>query len=283
LVELKELGTYAENTWCPGCGNFSILSAFKKAVIKLEERGIKRDNIIIACGIGCHGKTFDYLNLSGFYSLHGRDMATIQGIKIANPDLKVVTFSGDGNCMGEGLAHTIFAAKRNADITILLHNNGVYALTTGQFTPLSEKGWKGPSTPKGSIEEPFNPLSLLLEAGATFLARAFPGETEHFIDLIVQAIEHEGFSLVEILQPAVAYRNTWEFYKKNTELIEDEPKTYEEAMKVAKRRDKLPIGVIYRKKNPVYHKGLYGNFNPVLESLSREKRLEKIKNLLKSE
>ena len=93
MVELKELGTYAENTWCPGCGNFSILNAFKNAVIKLEERGIKRDRIIIACGIGCHGKTFDYLNLSGFYSLHGRDMATIQGIKIANPDLKVVTFS----------------------------------------------------------------------------------------------------------------------------------------------------------------------------------------------
>lgn len=207
-------------------------------------------------------------------------MATIQGIKLANPDLKVVTFSGDGNCMGEGLAHTIFAAKRNADITILMHNNGVYALTTGQFTPLSEKGWQGPSTPKGSVEEPLNALSLMLEAGATFVARAFPGKADHFVDVIVQAIEHEGFSFVEILQPAVAYRNTWHFYKENTIISSHEPNSYDEAMKIAKQRNKLPIGVLYRIKKPVFHKELYGDWNPVKKSISRENRLKKIKKIL---
>jgi 2-oxoglutarate/2-oxoacid ferredoxin oxidoreductase subunit beta len=159
---MENLGTNAENTWCPGCGNFGILTAVKKAILKLEEKGIPKENIAISAGIGCSAKIFDYLNLSGVYSLHGRDIATVQGIKIANPDLKVITFSGDGNAMGEGLSHVLFAAKRNADITVLMHNNGVYALTTGQFTPVTKKGWKGPSTPKGSVEEPFNALTLLL-------------------------------------------------------------------------------------------------------------------------
>ena len=137
---MENLRTHAEITWCPGCGNFSIRSAMEKAIIKLETKGIKRDDIVISAGIGCHAKMFDYLNLSGLYSLHGRDIATVQGMKIANPDLNVITFSGDGNGLGEGLAHMLFAAKRNQDMTLILHNNSVYALTTGQFTPLTERG-----------------------------------------------------------------------------------------------------------------------------------------------
>ena len=115
-MEINRLDTPVENTWCLGCGNFAILKAVKEAVLKLEKNGFKRSQIAISAGIGCHAKIFDYLNLSGIYSLHGRDIATIQGIKIGNPDLKVITFSGDGNGMGEGLAHTIFAAKRNMDM-----------------------------------------------------------------------------------------------------------------------------------------------------------------------
>jgi Pyruvate:ferredoxin oxidoreductase and related 2-oxoacid:ferredoxin oxidoreductases, beta subunit len=137
---MEDLKTYAENTWCPGCGNFGILNAIRNAIPILEEKGIKRENIVITAGIGCHAKIFDYLNLSGFYGLHGRNCSNSEGIKIANPDLKVINFSGDGNGLGEGLAHTIFAAKRNQDMTFILHNNSVYALTTGQFSPLTEKG-----------------------------------------------------------------------------------------------------------------------------------------------
>lgn len=162
---MNNLTTYAANTWCPGCGNFGILNAFKKAVQKLEERGIDKNRIVISAGIGCHAKIFDYLRLNGFYSIHGRSMATIQGIKLANPDLKVLTFSGDGDALREGVSHMIFAAKRNADITVIVHNNSVYGLTAGQYTPTSEKGFKGPSTPKGNVEEALNPLTLMLEAG----------------------------------------------------------------------------------------------------------------------
>ncbi|MFX1339674.1 MAG: thiamine pyrophosphate-dependent enzyme [Promethearchaeota archaeon] len=279
---MDDLGTYAENTWCPGCGNFGILAAFKKAIIKLEERGIKREFLAMSAGIGCHAKIFDYLNISGLYSLHGRGMATIEGMKIANPDLKVVVFTGDGDAMGEGLIHVLFGAKRNFDMTVIMHNNGVYALTTGQFTPTSKKGWEGPSTPNGSVEEPFNPLSLVLEAGATFVARAYPGKMNHLTETIVQAIEHKGFSFLEVLQPCVSYHDTWSLYNEKIMILDKVPEKYEDSMVLAKKRDKLPLGVIYNTKKPVFHEELYGDFNPVKNSLSREKRLEKLKELIPS-
>ena len=276
---MEGLGTYAENTWCPGCGNFGILNAFKKAVLKLEEKGIKRKNIVISSGIGCSAKIFDYLNLCGVYGLHGRDMATLQGIKFANPDLKCVTFSGDGNAMGEGLSHVLFAAKRNADITIIMHNNGVYALTTGQVTPITNKGWKGPSTPRGSVEEPFRPLSLLLEAGASFLARGYTTKIDHLADLMVEAIEHEGFSFIDVLQPCVSFNNTYKLYNEIVEVLDYEPKTHEEALQIAKRRDKLPIGVIYRTEKPVFHNELYGDHNPITKRMLRSDRIAKLRDI----
>jgi 2-oxoglutarate ferredoxin oxidoreductase subunit beta len=278
---MDDLATYAENTWCPGCGDFGILNAFKKAVRVLEEKGLARDKIVISAGIGCHGKIFDYLKLSGLYSIHGRSMATVQGMKIADPDLKVVAFAGDGDAFGEGLAHMMFAAKRNADITVIVHDNGVYGLTTGQFTPTSEKGFKGPSTPKGSIEEPFNALALMLEAGATFVARGYPVKLNHLLDIMVQAVEHEGFSFVDVLQPCVSFNNTYQRYNKLVEILDSEPGSYEEAMSVAKTTDKLPLGIIYRTEKPVFHRALLGDWNPVRERISREERIKKVGSLLR--
>jgi 2-oxoglutarate ferredoxin oxidoreductase subunit beta len=277
---MDELGTYAENTWCPGCGNFGILNAFKKAILQLEEKGISRENIIINAGIGCSAKIFDYINLSGVYGLHGRDIASLEGIKWANPDLKCVTFSGDGNAMGEGLAHVIFAAKRNADVTIIMHHNGVYALTTGQFTPITEKGWKGPSSPRGSVEEPLNSLAIMLEAGATFVARGYTAKISHLTDLMVQAIEHKGFSFIEVLQPCVSWNNTYKLYNEITEILEKEPQNFNEAMKIAKMKEKLHLGVIYRTEKPVFHEELYGDHNPVYKSMPRKERLDRIRRIL---
>jgi 2-oxoglutarate ferredoxin oxidoreductase subunit beta len=277
---MDDLTTYAENTWCPGCGNFGLFGAFKKAVKALEEKGLSKDKIMISAGIGCHGKIFDYLKLSGLYSIHGRSMSTVQGMKIANPDLKVVAFAGDGDALGEGIAHMIFAAKRNADITVIMHDNGVYGLTTGQFTPTSDKGFKGPSTPKGSVEEPFNPLSLMLEAGATFVARGYPVKLDHLADLMVQAIQHEGFSFVDVLQPCVSFNDTYQRYNKSVEILDRMPGNYDDAVSVAKRTDKLPLGIIYMKEKPAYHKALMGDRNPVKERLSREERIKKAESLL---
>ena len=278
---MDNLKTNAEITWCTGCGNFGIFTAVRNAIPKLEAKGIERNDIVITAGIGCHAKIFDYLNLSGLYGLHGRNSSNAEGMKIANPDLKVITFSGDGNGLGEGLAHTIFAAKRNQDITMILHNNSVYALTTGQYSPLTEKGWKGPSTPGGSFETPFNAISLMLEVGATFIARTFAGEISHLTEILVQAIEHKGFSFIEVLQPAVPY-HSWSEYRERVEYLEKEPKTYFEANKVAKEKNKFTIGVFYRTTKPIYHSELYGDHNPVTNRLSRDIRLDKIRKILGS-
>ncbi len=278
---MGDLKTYAENTWCPGCGNFGIFSALEKAIPLLGEKGIRRENIVITAGIGCHAKIFDYLNLSGIYGLHGRNSSNSEGIKIANPDLKVINFSGDGNGLGEGLAHTMFAAKRNQDMTYILHNNSVYALTTGQFSPLTEKGWKGPSTPRGSFEDPFNAISLMIEAGASFVARCFSGDINHLTDMIVQATLHEGFSFIEVLQPAITYRK-WAEYSKQIKYLEIEPESRLEAIKVARENHKFTLGVFYRTQKPVYHKELYGDFNPINNRLTREMRLGKIHQIFDS-
>ena len=277
---MDDLATNAENTWCPGCGNFGLLGAFKKAVRVLEEKGVSREKIVISAGIGCHGKILDYLKLSGLYSIHGRSMAPVQGMKIANPDLKPVTFVGDGDAFGEGIAHMIFAAKRNADITVIMHDNAVYGLTTGQFTPVSEKGFKGPSTPRGSVEEPLNPLSLMLESGATFVARGYPVKLKHLSEIMVKAVEHEGFSFVDVLQPCVSFNNTYQKYNNLVEILDHLPENYDEAMSIAKRSDKFPIGIIYRKKKPVFHQALYGDWNPLTRRTSREERIEKVTGLL---
>jgi len=271
------MDTYAEKTWCTGCGNFGILTALKKAINSLGEVGIAKENIFITSGIGQHGKMSDYINMSSFYSLHGRSMATAQGIKVARPELKVIDFVGDGDALGEGIEHLIFAAKRNADITIVMHDNGVYGLTTGQFSPRSEVGYKGPSTPYGNVEEPLNPVSLMIEAGATFVARGYSARIDNLTELMVKGVMHEGFSFIDVLQPCVAYNNTYKRYNEITELMEGENEDYEEAMRIAKMTDRIKLGVIYKKEKAPYHAGL----SPSLR-LERDRRLALVAEMVKA-
>jgi len=279
----KDLSTDAEITWCPGCGNFGILNALKKTIDKLDKKGVKQNHIMISSGIGCHGKIFDYIGLSGLYSIHGRSMATVQGMKLGNPDLKVVAFAGDGDAYGEGIAHMIFAAKRNADITVIVHDNGTYALTTGQFSPTSKKGFKGPSMPEGNVENPLNPLSLLLEADASFVARGYAGKIDHLSDILVEAILHEGFSVVDVLQPSVVFNDTYKLYNEITEVVSKPADSFEDAVKLVKKMDKkLPIGVFYKVKKPVFHKELMEDWNPVKKKHGKKERLKKVEEYFKT-
>jgi 2-oxoglutarate ferredoxin oxidoreductase subunit beta len=275
-----ELATYAENTWCAGCGNFAILNAMKDVVGKLEERGVGKERVVMTAGIGCHAKIFDYLALSGFYSLHGRSMATAQGIKLANPDLKVVGFCGDGDAFAEGIAHMMYAAKRNSDITIVVHDNGVYALTTGQRGPTSAHGFKGPSTPRGNTEDPFNPLVLMLEAGATFVARGYVVMVGELTDLIVAGMMHEGFSFIQVLQPSVTFTNRYAEYNEMVERLEKPASTLDEALALARETDRLPAGIFYQTEKPSNERALYGDWNPVTNHPPRAKRLAKVKELI---
>lgn len=248
----KTLNTTAKNTWCPGCGNFGILEAVKKAITKLEAKGHKRENFAIFTGIGCHAKIVDFINTNTFYSLHGRSIPPAIGAKIANPDLNIIVLSGDGCSYNEGLEHLIYAAKRNVNITTVIHDNRVFALTTGQYSGVSPKCFKGKSTPEGVSEDPFNPLELMLASGATFIARGYCAKIDHLSDLIVQAVEHKGFSFVEALQSCVAWLNTYQeynnrVYESNNETLTDKKLALAKITEWNYNNDaKIPLGVFYK-------------------------------------
>jgi 2-oxoglutarate ferredoxin oxidoreductase subunit beta len=218
---MRDLDTHAQNNWCPGCGNFAILSAVKAVLKELSDEGTSLDDIVLVGGIGQHAKMLDYLNINSFYSLHGRAVPAAEGIKLADPRLKVIIFSGDGDAYGEGLEHLVFAAKRNIDLTMIVHDNRVYALTTGQSTPTSPLGYKSRSTPAGTLDRPLNPLELMLAAGATHLARGYSGNLPLLKTLIREAVLHKGFSLVETLQVCVTFDNLYDYYGKHVYELKD--------------------------------------------------------------
>ncbi len=248
----KELGTYTRNTWCPGCGNFSILSTVQTVLAEMANEGYPLENVVLVSGIGCHGKIVDYVNVNSFYSLHGRTVPVASAIKLANPDLKVICFSGDGDSLAEGLDHLMFAAKRNIDITLILHDNRVYGLTTGQYTPTSPLGFKGKSTPMGTEEYPFNPPELMLISGASYIARGYTHGIELLKKLFREAIMHEGFSFVDVLQVCVTYFNMYESYNKRVyEVKDNDTKSFDEALKIIRSWDynhteePIPLGKFY--------------------------------------
>ncbi|MBI4651727.1 2-oxoacid:ferredoxin oxidoreductase subunit beta [Candidatus Desantisbacteria bacterium] len=278
----KDLTTYAKNTWCPGCGNFAILTAIKAVMKSLIDEGLPFENIAIISGIGCHAKIVDYINVNSFYSIHGRVVPVAQGVKIANRNLKVICFEGDGDAYGEGLEHLIFAAKRNIDITMIIHNNRVYGLTTGQYTPTSPLGFKGKSTPFGTKELPINPLELMLSSGATFIARGYSSHLELLKKLFKEAIMHKGFALVDVLQVCVTFFNMYEYYNKTVyELKEHDTNDYNRALDKIREWDysaNSPIGLgIFYKKNA---SSFDDNFPKTIPQKEDEKDI-KIKNILK--
>ncbi len=261
MREVK-LETYAENTWCKGCGNFGILSAFTQVLKELQDQGLPLESIVIASGIGCHAKIVDYINVNSFYSIHGRVPPTITGIKLANPNLTVIGFAGDGDAYGEGISHLLMSAKRNIDITMVIHNNQVYGLTTGQFTPTSPLGFTGRSTPRGSIEEPINPLEIMLASGATFVARCYSGKLDHLVEVMKQAITHKGFAFIDVLQPCFTFFNTYKLYNQATYVMDDhDPSDLESAYRRAREwqgqaEAKIPLGVFYKVIKPTFDEKL---------------------------
>jgi 2-oxoglutarate ferredoxin oxidoreductase subunit beta len=252
------LGTQAVNTWCIGCGNFAILGAMKAVFQSLAEEGMGLENIVIVSGIGCHAKIVDYINVNSFYSIHGRAAPSAEAIKLAKPNLKVIVFAGDGDAYGEGIEHLIFAAKRNIDITMIIHNNRVYGLTTGQYTPTSPLGFKGRSTPFGTKEMPMNPLEVMLSCGATYLARGTSHGMELLKKIFKEAILHKGFSLVDVLQVCVTYDNLYEYYEKRVyELAGHDFSNHQDAYLKIREWDynsdgKIPLGVFYKKNAPTF-------------------------------
>jgi 2-oxoglutarate ferredoxin oxidoreductase subunit beta len=250
---MQNLETSTKNTWCPGCGNFAILNSIKVVLNSLKEEGIGLENVVLVSGIGCHAKIVDYINVNSFYSIHGRVVPVAEGIKLSNPNLKVIGFAGDGDAYGEGLEHLVFAAKRNIDITMIIHNNRVYGLTTGQYTPTSPFGFKGRSTPKGTLELPINPLEVMLASGATFIARGYSTQMNQLKAIFKEAILHRGFALIDVLQVCVTFYNMYQFYNKFVyELKEHNYTDYSKAGEKIREWDystdaPIALGVFYKK------------------------------------
>ncbi|MFA4965835.1 MAG: thiamine pyrophosphate-dependent enzyme [Thermoleophilia bacterium] len=255
---MSALGTYAANTWCPGCGNFAVLNAVKPVIQELIDEGTRREDIVLVADIGCNGKIVDYVGVNTFGSLHGRSVASAMGIKLANPALKVIVHLGDGAAFAEGLEHILFAAKRNLDITVIVHDNGVYALTVGQAGPETPPGYRGRSTPYGSLEEPFNPLELLYVAGASYLARGYTHGIPLLKRLYREAIQHPGFAVVDTLQVCVTFRNLYKQYNERVyELEGHDPR--DEAQALARIREwdyrsdgPVALGALSVRERPVY-------------------------------
>lgn len=247
------------STWCPGCGNFGILNALKRALIELD---IKPHQVLMTSGIGQAGKLPHYTRCNVFNSLHGRPIPPAIGAKIANPELTVIAVSGDGDAYGEGGNHFIHAMRRNHDITYLVHNNQVYGLTKGQASPTSDAGFVTKTTPYGAAT-PINPIALAIVAGASFVGRGFAGDVGHLSSLIKLGIAHKGFALIDILQPCVSfnYRNTFSWYRERVYRLAEET-GYDPDNKMAaldkslEWGERIPIGVIYRQEIPTFEEQL---------------------------
>ncbi len=249
----------ATPAWCPGCGDFGILRAVTKALVEL---GIEPHQVLMVSGIGQAGKLPHYTRCNVFNSLHGRPVPSAIGAKIANPELIVIAVSGDGDAYGEGGNHFIHTIRRNHDITYLVHNNQVYGLTKGQASPTSDQGFVTKTTVEGAAL-PINPIALAIAAGASFVSRGFAGDIEHLVSLMKASITHKGFSLIDILQPCPSFnhKNTYRWYRERVYKLEEganyDPGDNTAAFAKAQEwGERIPIGVICRKKLPTFEERL---------------------------
>jgi 2-oxoglutarate ferredoxin oxidoreductase subunit beta len=197
--------------WCPGCGDYGILSALQMA---LAELNLEPHNVVVVSGVGNASKTPHFIKANGVHTLHGRLLPFAMGIKVANPNLEVIGLGGDGDGLGIGAGHFVNTGRRNIDIAYLLYNNGVYGLTKGQASPTLRLGMQTKSLPKPNINDAINPVALAITAGYTFVSRSYAFDVLHLKNTIKQAIEHKGLALVECLQPCPVYNdiNTKDWY-----------------------------------------------------------------------
>ncbi len=249
-INPKQTASGITSTWCPGCGDHFIMGAFNLA---LKEMDLNYEDLLVVWGVGCAGNGADFIKVQGMHALHGRALPVATGAKLANPKLKVVVFGGDGDGYGIGLSHFIHTSRRNLDLTYIVHNNQIYGLTTGQTSPTTEKGYCSKSTPSGVIEEPIKPLQLAISSDATFIARAYYKEMHKMKDMIIRAMDHKGFSLIDVLQicPSFKRNNTEEFYEENTEELSEDSHdrtSKAEAWKKADDDSKLWHGIFYEEK-----------------------------------
>ncbi len=263
MLDIKLYNTQDENAWCPGCGNFGILDAIKKAAAELE---IKPEQLVMVSGIGQAAKTPHYIRANGFNGLHGRALPPAQAIKMVNKNLKVIVTGGDGDAYGEGGNHFLHALRRNVDIVQLVHDNQIYGLTKGQGSPTTALGQKTSMQFEGVHIYPLNPITTAISGGATFVARAFSGDKDRLAELIKAALNHKGYALIDILQPCVTFNkiNTYKWYKDRIYYLDESYDASNKMLALQKAEEfgdeGIPLGIIYKEEG----KATYEEMHPVL-------------------
>jgi len=254
--------TKAVPNWCPGCYNFQILAGFQNFLENQIKMGKNKEDFSIVSGIGCNSKIFDYISLSGLNSLHGRVIPACIGMKVAKPNQNIFGFSGDGDAYAEGMEHLIHAARYNSNFKYVVHNNQVFALTIAEPTPVTEKGYKDKTTPKGVKLAPMNPIKLMLAAGASFVARVF-ADVNQVQQVLEEAQKHKGFAFIEIIQPCIIFHADAGYKDKlyNLQKSGHNKADLKAAMDRAEEWDyngvktgtKIPVGIFYQNDNkPVF-------------------------------
>lgn len=244
--------------WCPGCGDYGVLAAVQKALVELQ---IPNHQVCTVSGIGCSSNFPGFINTYGMHTLHGRSLPFATGLKMANHELTVLCTGGDGDGFGIGGNHFTHTIRRNIDLTYIVMDNQIYGLTTGQTSPTSRLGMKTKSAPHGNIEGPINPVTMALAAGATFVARGFSGEQKHLTELIKQAIQHKGFSFLDVFSPCVTYNkdNTFQWFRPRVKKLEDDAGYDASDWMTAVERstlwgDEIPIGKFFERTDlPALH------------------------------
>ena len=252
--------------WCPGCGDFSVLSALQTALFEL---GLKPHQVLVVSGIGCSSNLPGFINAYGMHTLHGRSLAVATGAKLGNHELKVICTGGDGDGYGIGGNHFVHTMRRNVDLTYIVMDNQIYGLTTGQVSPTSVKGMITKSTPHGSVENPINPIPMAIVGGATYVARGFSGKQKHLVEILKGAIQHRGFALVDVFSPCVTYNkdNTYQWFNPRVKILEEQGHNPADFNKAIERGyqwgEEIPIGVFWKRTDlpsledlePVLHDG----------------------------
>lgn len=266
-----KLETGNEITWCPGCTNYLVKTTVQNAIKELISEGkAKKEDFVSVVDIGCSSKMYDYLNISGINGLHGRTLPIALGVKIGNPNLHVLGFAGDGGTYNEGIERLIHNCRYNSDFTMFVMNNQIFALTVGQATSVTEEGFVEKTTPFGVKEKPLNPIALVLEAGATFVARLNVFDLKENIEIIKKAILHKGFAFVEFLQPCLKFHNHSDYLRQNSYKIS--PMNKEDALKKAREwnyeyEGKIPAGIFYDKEEKSFEEK-----REILNKLLKEKK-----------
>ncbi|HDT12517.1 MAG TPA: 2-oxoacid:ferredoxin oxidoreductase subunit beta [Candidatus Marinimicrobia bacterium] len=250
---LKDYKSDLKPIWCPGCGDYGVLSSLMQALVKLQ---IPPHKLAILSRIGCSSRLPGYINTYGFNGVHGRAIPLATGVKLANPDIKVIAVGGDGDGFSIGAGHIPHAARKNIDITYIVMNNSIYGLTKGQASPTTPIGEQTKTTFYGNMEEPINPVRMMIAYKASFVARTFSGDPKNATDIITQAIQHKGFSFVEVLSPCPTFRGVEQFklIREKIQYLTEEYQPTDEvkAFEIANDNDFIRLGIIYRQNRPIY-------------------------------